>query len=75
MEYVVHGTVIKIRSGVEIQHGPGDMVIATKDVSHWRETALAARTKWHEVGAIEIPAAERQTGRVLFPILLPVSRP
>jgi quercetin dioxygenase-like cupin family protein len=37
MEYVVQGQVVEIRNGIEIQHGPGDMVIATHDVSHWWE--------------------------------------
>jgi quercetin dioxygenase-like cupin family protein len=37
MEYVVQGNVVEIRNGVEIQHGPGEMVIATREVSHWWE--------------------------------------
>lgn len=37
MEYVVQGNVIEIRNGVEIPHGPGDMVAATRDVTHWWE--------------------------------------
>ncbi|MCY7386997.1 MAG: cupin domain-containing protein [Burkholderiales bacterium] len=37
MEYVVQGNVIEIRNGVEIPHGPGEMVIATREVSHWWE--------------------------------------
>lgn len=35
MEYVAQGTVIEIRNGVEIQHVAGEMVAATKEVSHW----------------------------------------
>lgn len=37
MEYVVQGQPVEIRNGVEITHQPGDMVIATHDVSHWWE--------------------------------------
>ncbi len=37
IEYVVQGNVVEIRNGVEIQHGPGEMVPATHDVSHWWE--------------------------------------
>lgn len=37
MEYVVQGNVIEIRNGVEVAHGPGDMVIATNEISHWWE--------------------------------------
>jgi quercetin dioxygenase-like cupin family protein len=37
MEYVAQGTVIEIRNGVEIQHVAGEMVMATKEVSHWWE--------------------------------------
>ena|SRR5438552_16519844 len=33
MEYVVQGNVVEIRNGVEVQHGPGEMVMATRDVS------------------------------------------
>jgi|ERR1700730_7025009 quercetin dioxygenase-like cupin family protein len=36
-EYVVQGSVVEIRNGVEILHGPGDMVIATHEISHWWE--------------------------------------
>jgi mannose-6-phosphate isomerase-like protein (cupin superfamily) len=37
MEFVVQGNVIEIRNGVEIPHGPGEMVVADKSVSHWWE--------------------------------------
>jgi quercetin dioxygenase-like cupin family protein len=37
LEYVVQGNVIEIRNGVEIPHGPGDVVEATNNVSHWWE--------------------------------------
>ncbi len=37
MEYVLQGNVVEIRNGVEIPHGPGDMVVATNEVSHWWE--------------------------------------
>ena len=37
MEYVVQGQPVEIRNGIEIPHQPGDMVIATHDVSHWWE--------------------------------------
>jgi quercetin dioxygenase-like cupin family protein len=37
MEYVVQGNVVEVRNGVEIQHGPGEMVMATREVSHWWE--------------------------------------
>jgi quercetin dioxygenase-like cupin family protein len=37
MEYVLQGHVVEIRNGVEILHGPGDMVPATREVSHWWE--------------------------------------
>lgn len=37
MEYVVQGNVIEIRNGVEVPHGPGEMVSATREVSHWWE--------------------------------------
>ena len=37
MEYVLQGNVIEIRNGVEIPHGPGEMVMATREVSHWWE--------------------------------------
>ena len=37
MEYVVQGNVIEIRNGVEVPHGPGEMVMATREVSHWWE--------------------------------------
>jgi quercetin dioxygenase-like cupin family protein len=36
-EYVVQGNVVEVRNGVEIQHGPGEMVTATREVSHWWE--------------------------------------
>jgi mannose-6-phosphate isomerase-like protein (cupin superfamily) len=37
MEFVVQGNVIEIRNGVEVSHGPGDIVVADKGVSHWWE--------------------------------------
>lgn len=37
IEYVIQGNVIEIRNGVEIAHGPGEMVMATNEVSHWWE--------------------------------------
>jgi len=37
MEYVLQGNVIEIRNGVEVPHAPGEMVLATHDVSHWWE--------------------------------------
>jgi quercetin dioxygenase-like cupin family protein len=37
LEYVLRGRVIEIRNGVEIPHGPGEMVVATHDVTHWWE--------------------------------------
>ena len=44
LEYVVQGNIIEVRNGVEIPHVAGDMVVATRDVSHWwenRSTAVA----------------------------------
>ncbi len=35
LEYVLQGNVIEIRNGVEIAHGPGDLVVATGGVNHW----------------------------------------
>jgi quercetin dioxygenase-like cupin family protein len=37
LEYVVQGNVVEIRNGVEIPHGPGELVIATREVTHWWE--------------------------------------
>ena len=37
MEYVIQGNVIEIRNGVEVAHGPGEMVMATNEISHWWE--------------------------------------
>jgi quercetin dioxygenase-like cupin family protein len=37
LEYVVQGNVVEIRNGVEISHSAGEMVIATKGISHWWE--------------------------------------
>lgn len=37
MEYVVQGSVIEIRNGVEIPHTAGEMVMATREVTHWWE--------------------------------------
>ena len=37
LEYVLQGQVIEIRNGVEVPHGPGDVVKGTGDVTHWWE--------------------------------------
>ena len=37
MEYVIQGQPVEIRNGIEISHQPGDLVIATREVSHWWE--------------------------------------
>lgn len=37
LEYVIQGNVIEIRNGIEIAHGPGDVVAANHEVSHWWE--------------------------------------
>ena len=37
LEYIAQGHVIEIRNGVETPHGPGEMVTATHDISHWWE--------------------------------------
>jgi quercetin dioxygenase-like cupin family protein len=42
LEYVVQGNVVEIRNGVEIQHGAGDIVVATGDISHWWENRSKA---------------------------------
>lgn len=42
LEYVVQGNVIEIRNGVEIEHGAGDLVVATGDISHWWENRSKA---------------------------------
>jgi quercetin dioxygenase-like cupin family protein len=42
LEYVVAGNVIEIRNGVEIAHGPGEVVQATGDVTHWWENRSSA---------------------------------
>lgn len=34
LEYVAQGHVIEIRNGVEVPHGPGEMVVATHDITH-----------------------------------------
>ena len=34
LEYIVQGNVIEIRNGVEVPHGPGEMVVATHDITH-----------------------------------------
>lgn len=34
LEYIAQGHVIEIRNGVEVPHGPGEMVIATHDITH-----------------------------------------
>ena len=36
-EYVAQGTVIEIRNGKPIQHGPGTMVQGVNGVTHWWE--------------------------------------
>jgi quercetin dioxygenase-like cupin family protein len=37
LEYVLQGNVVEIRNGVEIPHGPGELVLGTGDVNHWWE--------------------------------------
>ena len=37
LEYVAQGHVIEVRNGVDTPHGPGEMIIATHDISHWWE--------------------------------------
>ena len=37
LEYVLQGNVIEIRNGVEVPHGPGEVVKGTGDVTHWWE--------------------------------------
>lgn len=37
LEYVVEGNVVEIRNGVEVPHSAGEVVAATKDVTHWWE--------------------------------------
>lgn len=37
LEYVLQGNIVEIRNGVEIAHGPGDLVVATGGVNHWWE--------------------------------------
>ena len=34
LEYVLQGQVIEIRNGVEVPHGPGEMVVAPHDITH-----------------------------------------
>ena len=34
LEYVAQGHVIEIRNGVEVPHGPGEMVVATHEITH-----------------------------------------
>lgn len=34
LEYIAQGHVIEIRNGVEVPHGPGEMVVATHDITH-----------------------------------------
>jgi quercetin dioxygenase-like cupin family protein len=34
LEYVAQGHVVEIRNGVEVTHGPGEMVVATHDITH-----------------------------------------
>lgn len=34
LEYVAQGNVIEIRNGVEVPHGPGEMVVATHEITH-----------------------------------------
>ncbi|WLI91155.1 cupin domain-containing protein [Massilia sp. R2A-15] len=42
LEYILQGTVIEVRNGVEIPHKAGDVVIATHDVSHgWENRSTA----------------------------------
>jgi quercetin dioxygenase-like cupin family protein len=43
MEYVVQGQPVEIRNGVETPHQPGDMVVASHDVSHsWENRGTTA---------------------------------
>ena len=37
LEYVLQGNVVEIRNGVEIPHGPGELVVANGGVNHWWE--------------------------------------
>jgi len=37
VEYVLQGTVVEMRNGIEIQHQAGDMVLGRHDVNHWWE--------------------------------------
>ena len=37
LEYILQGNVIEIRNGVEIPHGPGEMVVSNRDLTHWWE--------------------------------------
>lgn len=34
LEFIAQGHVIEIRNGVEVVHGPGEMVVATRDITH-----------------------------------------
>lgn len=34
LEYIAQGHVIEVRNGVEVPHGPGEMVVATHDITH-----------------------------------------
>ena len=34
LEYVAQGNIIEIRNGIEVPHGPGEMVVATHDITH-----------------------------------------
>lgn len=43
LEYVIEGNVVEIRNGVEIQHTVGDMIVGTKDVTHWWENRSGGR--------------------------------
>ena len=37
LEYVLQGNVVEIRNGIEVPHGPGEVVKGTGDVTHWWE--------------------------------------
>ena len=34
LEYIAQGHVIEVRNGVDVPHGPGEMVVATHDITH-----------------------------------------
>ena len=42
LEYVVQGSIVEIRNGVEVPHVQGDLIVGSQEVTHWWENRSSA---------------------------------